>query len=255
MAHDRPRGLTRRDLLRSAGAVGAAAAVGATELTGASVVSPVAGAIAQQTAPDAAAGAPLPEPLEHLTASEAELLEAIADHLIPADEDGPGAVEARAVHYIDRALGGALSESHDAYRSGLAAFDRYCRSSRGGAFVDLSATDRLSALIDIETGAATGAGAGFVGSSAAFFGMVRSHVIQGTFGDPYYGGNANFVGWDLIRYPGVRTAVTPQDQTRLESGDLPPYRRSAYDWGTFNKASARRSRPRVGTGTGGDHAD
>ena len=34
-----------------------------------------------------------------------------------------------------------------------------------------------------------------------------THTIQGTFGDPYYGGNANFVGWDLIGYPGVRLAV------------------------------------------------
>ena len=32
--------------------------------------------------------------------------------------------------------------------------------------------------------------------------MVRTHTLQGTFGDPYYGGNANFVGWDLIGYPG-----------------------------------------------------
>ena len=31
-------------------------------------------------------------------------------------------------------------------------------------------------------------------------------------GDPYYGGNANFVGWDLIGYPGVRRRVTPADQ-------------------------------------------
>ena len=32
--------------------------------------------------------------------------------------------------------------------------------------------------------------------------MVRTHTLQGTFGDPYYGGNANFVGWDLIGFPG-----------------------------------------------------
>ena len=38
--------------------------------------------------------------------------------------------------------------------------------------------------------------------------LVRAHTIQGTFCDPYYGGNANFVGWDLIGYPGVRTIAT-----------------------------------------------
>ena len=63
-------------------------------------------------------------------------------------------------------------------------------------------------LIDVETGAATG----FTGSSAVFFTLVLSHTHQGTFGDPYYGGNANFVGWDLIGYPGVRTMVTAADQ-------------------------------------------
>jgi len=151
-------------------------------------------------------------------------------------------VEARAVHYIDRALGGALADAHHAYRVGLAAFDRYCRSSRGAAFLDLPEDDRTSALIDVETGGASGAHAGFAGSSAAFFDMVRTHVIEGTFGDPYYGGNANFVGWDLIRYPGVRTAVTPEDQTRLEAGELPAYRRSAYDWETFDKAVVSRRR-------------
>ena len=57
-------------------------------------------------------------------------------------------------------------------------------------------------LIDVETGSATGSGAGFAGSSAQFFAMVLNHTRQGTFGDPYYGGNANFVGWDLLGYPG-----------------------------------------------------
>src|SRR5207237_2899803 len=124
-------------------------------------------------------------------------LEAIVERLIPTDASGPGAKEARAAHYIDRALGGALAGSREAYRAGLAALDRYSRSSRGAAFVELSPTDQDSVLIDIETGAPT-AGSGFTGSSAAFFSMVRSHTIQGTFCDPYYGGNANFVGWDLI---------------------------------------------------------
>ena len=37
---------------------------------------------------------------------------------------------------------------------------------------------------------------------------------------PYYGGNANFVGWDLLGYPGVRTMVTAADQKALEAGQL-----------------------------------
>ena len=51
-----------------------------------------------------------------------------------------------------------------------------------------------------------------------FFTLMRTHTIQGTFCDPAYGGNAGFVGWDLIRYPGLRLAVTADDQRMA----LPP---------------------------------
>jgi gluconate 2-dehydrogenase gamma chain len=160
-------------------------------------------------------------------------MDAIVARLIPTDEHGPGATEAHAVSYIDRALTGALASSRQAYTSGLAALDRYARSSRGAAFTSLSAVDQDSVLIDVETGAATG----FTGSSAAFFAMVLSHTHQGTFGDPFYGGNASFVGWDLLGYPGVRTTVTAADQKALESGQLKTNHRSAYDYDSFTKAS------------------
>lgn len=236
MKHKGPELISRRAMLRRAGAAAAAGAAAGAGM-------PEAGAAA--TAPPAAPApgasqAPAPEPpraaYEHLTANEADLLEAIADQLIPSDDLGPGAVAAGAVVYIDRALGGALSESRDAYRAGLAAFDRYCRASRGAPFRELPHVDQVSALIDVETGAATGARTGFAGSSAAFFNMVRGHVLQGTFGDPYYGGNRDYVGWDLIDYPGVRTAVWPRLQSQLEAGELPSRRRSAYDTEYFDKA-------------------
>ena len=110
----------------------------------------------------AQSAAPRREPIENLTAAEADTLEAICARIIPSDANGPGAREARAAHYIDRALGGALKESREAYRAGFAAFDRYCRSSRGAAFVELSTRDQDSVLMDVESGSATG----FVGSSA-----------------------------------------------------------------------------------------
>ena len=144
------------------------------------------------------AAAPRREPIENLTAAEADLLEAICARIIPTDANGPGAREARAAHYIDRALGGALRSRARRIRPAsprsIATADR-----RGARRSPSSQTrDQDSVLIDVETGAATG----FAGSSGAFFSMVRTHTLQGTFGDPYYGGNANFVGWDLIGYPG-----------------------------------------------------
>jgi gluconate 2-dehydrogenase gamma chain len=233
--------ISRRDLLRSAGA-----AVGAAAIAGDRTVTDIEAAQVQPAPPVAAPVAThshVREAYESLTAAEADTLEAIVARLIPADANGPGAIEARAPHYIDRALAGALAASREDYRAGFAAFDRYCRASRGKPFVELSPTDQDSVLIDVESGAATGSGAGFVGSSAIFFNMVKAHTWQGTFGDPYYGGNANFIGWDLVGYPGVRTMVTAADQTRLEHNELPANHRSAYDFEGFNKATAQQSSP------------
>jgi gluconate 2-dehydrogenase gamma chain len=225
---DETKGVSRRDWLKRAGMAGAALTIPLTPAEPGAAEQARAGTPAA-TAPVAA---PRREPIENLTAEEADLLEAICARIIPSDANGPGAREARAAHYIDRALGGALKESREAYRAGFAAFDRYCRSSRRAAFTELSERDQDSVLIDVETGAATG----FVGSSGAFFGMVRTHTLQGTFGDPYYGGNANFVGWDLLGYPGIRLNVSAADQAL--NAKLTPTHRSAYDNAMFTKASA-----------------
>ena len=228
--------ISRRDLLKRAALVSAAAAA---PHDGAPAFHPSTGTGRRQasdldTALDTHEMAAR-EPLENLTATEADLLDAIVARLIPTDANGPGATEARAVHYIDRALGGALSSSRQAYTSGLAALDRYSRSSRGKPFTELSATDQDSVLVDVETGAATG----FPERSSVFFALVLTHTHQGTFGDPYYGGNANFVGWDLIGYPGIRTMVTAAEQQSLEKNALKPNHKSAYDYESFTKATAR----------------
>ena len=230
--------ISRRDLLKRAALISAAAAA---PHDGARAFHPSTGSGRRQasdldTALDTHEMAAR-EPLENLTATEADLLDAIVARLIPTDANGPGATEARAVHFIDRALGGALSSSRQAYTSGLAALDRYSRSSRGKPFTELSATDQDSVLVDVETGAATG----FPDRSSVFFALVLTHTHQGTFGDPYYGGNANFVGWDLIGYPGIRTMVTAAEQQSLEKKDLKPNHKSAYDYDSFTKASARLS--------------
>lgn len=237
---DDERTLSRRDLLKLAGAAGAISIAPAS----ASAAGPASVGAASPVAPALQAR----EPLQALTATEADLLDAIVARLIPSDANGPGANEANAVRYIDRALAGALSGARESYRVGLAALDRYARSSRGRAFTELSPTDQDSLLIDVETGAATGAGAGFQGSSAQFFTLVRTHTWQGTFGDPYYGGNANFAGWDLLGYPGVRTYVSPEEQ-RLNVV-IKPNHKSAYDDDMFNKATAR-----AASRTGERHGD
>jgi gluconate 2-dehydrogenase gamma chain len=221
--------VSRRDLFRTAGA-GAAVAVAGAPL-----------------APDAAAAetaspiAPQLEALETLTAAEADILEAVCARLIPSDENGPGAAEARAAHYIDRALAGPLRSSRDAYAAGLAAIDSWAQAKKGAAFVKLAPADQDAMLSDVERNVATG----FMPSAGAFFTLVRAHTIQGTFCDPYYGGNANFAGWDLIGYPGLRLAVGPEEQ-RMSRPQ--PMRKSAYEEAMFAPRGAGRSGKK-----GGDH--
>ena len=203
--------ISRRDILKRAGIAGAAAAV------------PI-DAIAQATR----------EAFETLTAAEGATLEAIVARLIPTDANGPGAAEARAARYIDRALGGFLNSFVVVYRTGLAGVESYARSAKGPSFTQLSAHDQDALLTDMENNAAKGFPA-----AALFFNVVLSHTIQGTFGDPFYGGNANFVGWDLLGYPGIRLTASANDQ-RMDVSPAPTHM-SAYDFSMFarKKPNAR----------------
>jgi len=219
---DAPRGLSRRNLLKRAGVVGAVAATAGTTLA-------LTAAVTARAQTPALAAPPQLEALETLTAAESDILEAIVARLIPTDENGPGAAEARAAHYIDRALAGPLSASRRAYAAGLAAVDAYAQSAKGAPFAKLAAQDQDAVLSDMEKNVAKG----FAPHSSSFFNLVRTHTLQGMFGDPYYGGNANFVGWDLLGYPGIRMAVTEDDQRM--SVKPTPNRRSAYDFEMFAK--------------------
>ena len=194
--------VSRRELLKRLGMAGAAA-------LGAAGIRPRARISARGAQGHHSAGV--------LSASDAATLAAMCARIIPTDESGPGAAEARAAEYIDRALGGWLAPSRDAYTAGLAAIDDAARARSGRRFVELPAAQQDAVLATLE--------------QTPFFALVRAHTIQGTFCDPAYGGNANFVGWDLIGYPGVRLNVTAADQRM--AAPAKPIRRSAYDYAMF----------------------
>jgi gluconate 2-dehydrogenase gamma chain len=235
---DLPRDVSRRGLFKQVGAAGAAAIAGTPLAPGAAMAQDHQEHAAQRhAAPATPAATAQLEALETLTAAEADTLEAIVARLIPSDENGPGATEARAAHYIDRALTGPLRSSREAYADGLAAIDAYAQSKTGAAFARLAAADQDAILTDMEKNVATG----FMPNAASFFNLVRAHTIQGTFCDPYYGGNANFVGWDLIGFPGLRMAVG-EDEQRLKAPK--PVRKSAYEDAMFTMTGgARGHRP------------
>jgi len=167
-------------------------------------------------------------PYVNLSAAEAATLEAIVARLIPADSNGPGALEAGAARYIDGALGDALAAQRPAYAAGLAALEAYARAHAGGSFAALAPERQDELLTELEQNRATG----FTPSAAAFFELVLGHTLEGTFGDPHYGGNQDFVGWELIGYPGLRLAVTAEQQGMAAA--LEPLHSSAYDHAQFD---------------------
>jgi gluconate 2-dehydrogenase gamma chain len=206
--------MNRREMLRQlGGAIGLAAGL------------PLAGRAQARTQGLSAVA----DALVSLTAAEAKALRAIISRIMPLDENGPGALEARADRFIDRALAGALKNQKAAYSAGLAAVDGYSQSLKGRPFAELAVNDQDAILTDMQSNRATG----FDGGSGPFFNLVRTHTIQGTFSDPFYGGNENFVGWDLIGYPGTRVVVS----ANLQRMDVKPEpsRKSAYDYGMFTK--------------------
>ena len=228
---------SRRDLLKSAG-IFSAAAVGSTA---------AGNVIAADSNPQSQSTSPIParEALEVLTAEEADTLEAICDCLIPSDAHGPGAKEARAVHYIDRSLASHNSSARHNYMVGLSAINDYARQTRDKPFYQLITDHQNSILQAVQSNKVEG----FAPSGSGFFNMVRSHTIDGTFCDPYYGGNQNFVGWDMIRYPGIRLSASESDVAR--GADLEPNHQSAYDHTTYTKMASMRDNDNIG---GGDHA-
>jgi gluconate 2-dehydrogenase gamma chain len=189
--------VSRRDVLVGAGAV-----------VGTGLVGPYLFALGQDSVPVT------------LSREEHRTLDAVCRRLIPSDENGPGAGEAMAVRYIDRALGGALAGSRDQYAEGLAGLDRYARATRGAAFAEMDPAAQDAVLEAVQDGEAEGVG-------ADFFNTVRTHTIQGMFSDPFYGGNAGFVGWDIIGYPGVRVSV-PSEYQQMDV-EHPPNHVSVYD--------------------------
>lgn len=146
--------------------------------------------------------------LRALTTEQAAALDAITARLIPTDENGPGAREAKVLRYIDRALATAYREQQPAYAAGLAALDRYSRTRFRGRFADLAPDKQDMVLVSVEQGDAPG----FEPSSSVFFATVLQHTLEGMFGDPFWGGNANFVGWDLIGFTGIQLTWSAEMQ-------------------------------------------
>jgi gluconate 2-dehydrogenase gamma chain len=148
-----------------------------------------------------------------LNAHEAATVDALAGRIIPGSPEDPGAREAGAGVYIDRALAGPYRHLQGLYRAGLAGLDDSCVEQHGRRFVELASREQDAVLDQLSQGewddaiaaerAQRGTGDVDAGLLPYFFAVVCQHVVEGTFGDPVYGGNRGTVGWRMIGFPGA----------------------------------------------------
>jgi gluconate 2-dehydrogenase gamma chain len=136
---------------------------------------------------------------EALRAGELAVLAAVLERLIPADEHGPGAREARVLRYVERRLDGPYAAYREVYASGLALLDAEAVRSHGARFTELAPGAQDELLREAE-------------QRHGFFDLVLEHAMEGMFGDPVHGGNADRAGWALIGYPGPSHVWTEGDQ-------------------------------------------
>jgi gluconate 2-dehydrogenase gamma chain len=131
-----------------------------------------------------------------LSAAAERVLSAIAERIFPTTET-PGAVEIGAVAYIQIALAGDYAPLLRLYRAGLGAVQRHSRAKFAIDFLQLSDAEKDLVLKDFQTGAVPG-----YRPAAEFFETVHSHVLEGIFCEPHYGGNRDMTGWRLVNFPG-----------------------------------------------------
>ena len=174
---------------------------------------------------------------------EATFITAAVARLTPADDLGPGAVEAGVPTFIDRQLAGPYGRGErwymqgpwsagaptqgwqtrltpaGLYRAGIKAVDAaVVRESRGASFARLAAADQDAFLQRLEKGDVALDGA----DGKAFFAQLLQNTLEGFWSDPIYGGNRDMAGWKLIGFPGARYDNTEFVAKYGETYPLPP---------------------------------
>jgi gluconate 2-dehydrogenase gamma chain len=230
MEHD---GRDRRFFLKQV-ATGGAVAV-ATAVPQASLAQ---AANAVNAAPPAAASA---TGYTYFTPDEAAFIEAVVDHMVPADALTAKGTDLGVNIYIDRALASGWGKGERLYRQGpwkpgtgnqgyqlpltpaevyraaIPAANAQCVQLYGKPFEKLAPEQREAFLLALQGGKVALAG----GLPArTFFDMLYQNVMEGMFSDPIYGGNKDKAGWKLVGFGGV-VAVHQQNVVKYLGKKFP----------------------------------
>jgi gluconate 2-dehydrogenase gamma chain len=233
---DQPR-LTRRRMLTASAAITAVPVSAAAAVLGGQDVPFKEGQANAPASVDTSAG------WTWFTDAEAAFVNAAVARLIPADDLGPGAVEAGVPTFIDRQLAGPYGRGErwymqgpwspgqptqgwqtrltpaGLYRAAMKAIDAaVVRESRGGSFAKLAAADQDTFLARLEKGDVALDGV----DAKAFFAQLLQNTLEGFWSDPIYGGNKDMAGWKLIGFPGARYDNSSFVAQHGETYPLPP---------------------------------
>jgi gluconate 2-dehydrogenase gamma chain len=162
-----------------------------------------------------------------LNLDEAAFVEALVDHMIPADEVSPKGTDLGVNIYIDRALAGAWGKGErlymhgpwklgapsqgyqlpltpaQLYRAGIEATNAHCRKAYGKTFDRIEDAQRQEVLIGLSTGKIIFDNGLPV---RAFWTTLYQTVIEGIYSDPIYGGNrAGFETREFRSAPRLKT--------------------------------------------------
>lgn len=137
------------------------------------------------------------EHFTRLSPAEARTMRAFAAQILPSEPGSPGAEEAGAVYFVDRAFAEPFfADAVPVVRAGLARLD--ARAKAAGAsngFASLSDADQRAIMHAVE--------------HEPFFAAARTLVLIGTFADPSHGGNRNGVGMGIVGMDHRPSYTTP----------------------------------------------
>ena len=221
------RKITRRSIVLGGAAAGVAGATGAAIHDG-ELGAPSRAYVGSMPWEEGTADAPpevVGKEFKFFTDHERAFVEAVVDRLIPADDVGPGAVEANVPFFLDRQLAGRFgSGDHyylrgpwkegtpeqgyqlrfspaQLYRAAIKAIDEYTSAKFGGkSFTKLSDAEKDMILRGLESGSVK---LGHGVESKTFFAMILQNTKEGYFSDPIYGGNKDMAAWKMIGFPGA----------------------------------------------------
>jgi len=169
----------------------------------------------------------IPPGYEWLRPGEQAFVEALVEHMCPADPLSPGGVAMGLNIYFDRALAGNWGQGDRLYlqgpfrqgsanqgyqlgmtpaalfRAGTEGLTDYCTGTLNKSFDALPAEDKEKLLKGLQAGTVALPN-GVPGKT--YFAQLLQMFYEAMFADPIYGGNRAKLGWKMIGYPGVNTA-------------------------------------------------